>query len=142
MSKKKYPRGKGPFTFSVDQILSPSDSGYTLNLNDLSREGKEGYYRPYLPMDFAEVTNLDPDNPVSVHFNNQDEGFVVPNSTETFTEQTFTNIRVENIGGTNIAADDIKIQVELTSYGADAQAQDRANTSLAGRALSDLVPGI
>lgn len=141
MSNKKYPRGKGPYTFKVDESLSPSGSGFTLDLVNKRFNNRPGFFKPYLPMDFLEVTNLDADNAVVIHFNNQDEGYVTPNTSESFTQQTFSSIRVENIGSTTIAANDVILQPELTSYGSDSEAMDNAGKGFLGRAASDVIPG-
>lgn len=113
--------GGGPWQFAPESDLAPGES-YVLNF----REEEKGRFKKWMPFDVAQITNLDGSNAVTVTYNGIYGDTVVPNASETFSQQSVTKVRVTNAGGTTISKDDLKISVKTDPYGADERAREQA----------------
>jgi len=133
--------GGGPWTFEAP-TLDPGES-YYIDFRNVKFNGQKGWFRKWLPLDYAQITNLDTGNAVEVTYNSRFSDFVVPNAIETFDNQGITKVRVRNSGGSTIAADDVKIAVGKDPYDADnaAREQRKGGSWSPRKALNDLIPG-
>lgn len=117
--------GAGPFRFRPDDDLGPGET-YTIPLREAERNGRKGYYRRFLPMDQAQITNQSDSSPLDVTYNGVHEQFIVPNAVETFDDAGIRSVAVRNAGSTAIAADEVTVELVSTPYDADDRARDRA----------------
>lgn len=113
--------GGGPWQFEPDTDLAPGES-FVLNF----REEEKGRFKKWMPFDVAQITNLDGSNAVTVTYNGIFTDTVVPNASETFSQQQVASIRLTNAGGTTISATDLKVSVKTEPYGADERAREQA----------------
>lgn len=122
--------GAGPWQFVPETDLAPGES-YVLNF----RDEEKGRYKKWLPFDVAQVTNLDGSNAVTVTYNGIFEDTVVPNASETFSQQSVTKVRLTNAGSTTITADDLRVSVKKEPYGADDHARAQAQQGPAAQMI-------
>ena len=119
--------GAGPWEFTPDSDLAPGES-FTLDCRNLKFRKTKGYFKKYMPLDEAQITNLSDSAAVGVEYNGVFNNFVVPNAIETFDKAGITRITVtnrESAGGATIAADEVVIEVVKNPYDADQAARDR-----------------
>lgn len=111
----------GPIRYELPSL----DVGETwrLDLRNRERNGRKGWFRPYLPMDYVQVTNQS-DQQLSVGVNNTYEDIVVANAVESYDEIGAEYLEVTNEGSATINANDITVVVEKTAYDADDRARE------------------
>lgn len=133
-------RGEGPWEFEIPE-LAPGESHY-LDFRNMTHRGRPGYFRAFLPLDDAQVTNTDDSAAVSVEINHEYGGRVQPNTERPFPEAGVEYLTITNAGTTTISAGNVIAEVASSSYGADQAARERKGKPLAARMISDLVPGL
>lgn len=117
--------GAGPWLFETDKALSQGDS-FVIDFRNMEQNGQKGYFKKYLPLDQAVITNTDASAFLSVEYNGVFEQSVGPSTSETFDDAGVRSIRVTNrTSGTTIPAGDVMVEVLKTPYGADDAARDR-----------------
>lgn len=116
----------GPHKFDVPALAV--DETWHLNLRQEERNGRKGWYRPYLPMDFLQVTNESSER-LLLEYNNTTEDIVVGSSVESYDDTAVEYVSVTNIGSAATSSDDVVVAIEKTPYGADDQARDQATMS-------------
>lgn len=134
--------GGGPWQFD-SPALDP-DEAWTLDFRNMTYNGQTGWFRRWLPLSYAQITNLDAGNALTVEYNGQFQDFVVPNAVESFDNQGITRLSVRNEGADAIAAGDVKVSVGREPYGADDAARERARGGPVWspkQAIADLIPG-
>lgn len=125
-NNKRMLNGAGPWSFDVPE-LAPGES-FDLDLRNMEFNGERRYFRKFLPMDTAQVTNLSADAAVRVTINGQFSDVVPPNVVEGYEDQTITHVRIENLSGSaTISAGDVVLTLERTPYNADDRARDEAS---------------
>lgn len=132
--------GGGPWQFTIDSALSPNDP-YLLDFRNMEFNKTKGYFKKWLPLDVAQITNQSPDHALRVTYNGIYESTVVPNAVETYGDQGITSIEVVNIGSADIAADNVTIEVKKEPYDADKAARERKNAPPLVNVANDLIPG-
>lgn len=132
--------GGGPWTFENEAALAPGDH-FLLDFRNMEYKGTKGFFKAWTPLDVAQIINNDGSNHLNVTYNGQYNGTVVPNAVETYDRQGITRIRIENGGGTTIAAGEVKVEVKKEPYGADEAARERQNNHPAVNVLNDVIPG-
>lgn len=136
--------GEGPWEFEAP-ALSPGET-YRLDFRNMTHRGRARYFRPKLPLEDAQVTNTDDANPVRVEINHEFGGQVQANSERPFPDSGVEYLSVANIGGSEIAAEDVVIEVSSTGWTADKEAREnkqrRSQAGLGERVVRDIVPGL
>lgn len=116
--------GAGPFQFEAPELVS--GEAWTLRFQDRKRNGQKGGYRKHLPFDSIQVTNQDSSNAVMASYNGNFEQYVVPNAVETFDKAGVIRMSIENVGGSTIAAGDVRVEAVKDPYDADKRARESA----------------
>lgn len=116
---------RGPWTLSNENDLAAGDNIHW-DLKDMTYNGRKAYFRRFLPLDEAQITNLDDSNGIVVTINDAFETYIPPNSVEPITEGAIERLTVTNDGGTAIAAGSIKIELVKSAYDSDDAARDNA----------------
>lgn len=123
---------RGPWLFKNPGILSPGES-WRIDFRELKYNGRKRYFRPFLPLDSAQVTNQNTSEPINVTYNGRFETYIVSNAVETFTEQGIAFVRVENAGSTDIAAEEVTLEVSKDAYDAHDEARRNAKQTTPAR---------
>jgi len=114
---------RGPWSFDNPEI-QPGDS-WRLDFRQKTYNGRKRYFKPFLPLDEAQVTNRNSGQSVDVTFNADYRIGVEPNAVESFSEQGVTYLSVAvPAGGTTVAAGDLSVAVATTAYDADDAARE------------------
>lgn len=116
---------RGPWEFTNDTSIAPGKSR-DFDFRRLTYNGRKRYFAPYLPLDSAQVTNADTANQIRATFNNRYPTRVMPNSVEGFAEQGITSVKIENVGGSEIAEGDVIVEVSKDAYDSDDAARAEA----------------
>lgn len=130
--------GGGPWLLELDGDLAPGEFE-VFNLENMRYNGRKGYFRPWLPLDTVLIKNLDTGNPVKATYNGQFETIVEPNAADTYGDVEVVRFRVENTGGSTLAADDLVIQASVEPYGADDHALEQKRRSPLEKAARSLI---
>lgn len=128
---------KGPFLFDVPE-LQPGAS-WNADLRNREEHGRKGYYKPFLPFDYAQVTNQSVDNNIRVVYNGGIyEDLVVASSVETYDEMGVTNVQVFNAGTTAIDAGNAVVALGVDAYGADDAAREQKESGPVSQVVEHL----
>lgn len=130
--------GGGPWLLDLDGDLAPGEFE-VFNLESMEYNGRKGYFRPWLPLDTVLVKNLDTGNDLKVTYNGQYESVVEANAADTYGDVGVVRFRVENLGGSTVAAEDVVIQGSVEPYGADDQALEQKQRSPLEKAARNLI---
>lgn len=114
--------GVGPVLFDIPALAA--GESHHIDLRNVERNGRKGWFRPHLPMDALQVTNQSA-QPVRLDLNNEFSDIVVSNAVETYEDQQAEYITVTNDGSSATNDGEITVSVERTPYDADDRARDR-----------------
>lgn len=114
-------RGGGPWRLELDEPLSPGD-WVEFDLKRMEYRGQKGYFVQWLPMDSLLIKNLDTGNPIDATINGQFEAHVEPNAADEYGDVQVNRLRLRNAGGSDIATEDLIIQLSKEPYDADDRA--------------------
>lgn len=132
-------RGGGPWEFASPE-LSPGET-WRINLRNRRFNGTNGWFRKWLPLDFAQINN---NNQVtlSLILNNEHSDTVLPTTTEAYDSYEYHTLAVTNeSSGTTLAAGAVTLVLAKQAYGADQRAREQASRPWLQRAMDDLIPG-
>lgn len=121
--------GAGPWRFTIDAQLAPGDSEL-FDFRNMEYRGRKGFFRKYLPLDQATVTNLDPSANLDVTYNGVFDQFVTPNTAESFSQAGITSMTVTNPSSSSVTVDagNVVVEVVRDPYDADDAARERARS--------------
>lgn len=125
----------GPVLIDVPALNTGEQ--FHINLRQRTRNGRTGWWRPYLPIDFMQVTNPTTET-LTVTTNNEFRDIVVSKSTESYEDMSIEYVTVQNSGSASIAADEVTVALEKTPYDADDRARDERNRSKAAALVENL----
>lgn len=131
-------KGGGPWQLDLDGPLSPGD-WEEFDLERMEYRGQKGYFVPWLPVDSVLIKNLDTGNPVRATFNGQFSAHIEPNAADQYGDVQVNRLRLENLGGSDIAASDLVIQLSVEPYSADDRALEEKERHPLERAARSLV---
>ena len=131
--------GGGPWLFEPGE-LAPGEK-YVLDLPNMKYNNTKGWFRKWLPIDQATVTNMDSANAVVMTINGQYQNYCTPNTVESFNGPGITRLNVRNDGTTPIADGNLKIELTKEPYNADDKAREESQSPWLQRALNDIIPG-
>jgi len=129
--RKVDPEGVGPFDFRLgtDFGTTPlsASSRAVLDLREYAENGTKGYYTVLSEVGYDElqIENRDPDNPIKVEINESAATRVPANTVQSLETRGMYRWDVVNAGSTDIAQDDVILEINKSPYGADEQARDR-----------------
>lgn len=117
--------GAGPWVFEVDETLTPGES-YLLDFENMKYRKKKRYFKQYLPLDQAQVTNLSSSAPVTVEYNGVYDQFVTANTSESFDDAGVVRMLVTNASSSvTIDPEEVVIEVVSEPFDADDLARER-----------------
>lgn len=119
--------GRGPWTWNLP-ALNAGES-WTLDLRNMEYEGVPRYFRRFLPLDAAQVGNVNDTEPVRVTFNERYSDVVYPNTVDSYDDEGIVHVRVTNAGSAGISAGKVDVTLELTPYDGDDRARSNARES-------------
>lgn len=131
-NREKRLAGGGPWKFEVP-ALGPGES-WVADFRNREYNGSRGYFRQWLPFDYAQVTNQNTSINLAVEINGVFEDTVVPNAIEDYSNQNITEIRITNQSGTDsTSAGDVAVAVGVEPYDSDDRAREqKTQPTLAG----------
>lgn len=128
---------KGPWLFELPELQA--GESWSADFRNREKNGRKAGYKPFLPFDYAQVTNQDVDNNVRVSFNGAIyEDLVVSNSIESYDDIGVSDVTIYNAGSTAISAGDVVLAVGLDAYDADEAARERKKSGPVSQVVEHL----
>ena len=123
----------GPITIDIP-ALAAGDS-HTINLRQRERNGRKGWFRPYLPMDSLQLTNQSAVD-LEVSVNGTFSDLVVSNAVESYDDAGVVSLTVTNLSGsTSTSGGEVTAAVSRTPYDADDAAREQLGRSQASQII-------
>lgn len=128
---------KGPWVFELPE-LQPGET-FTKKLRNAEYNGQKGWFKKYLPIETAQVTNLDDTSPIRVVFNGTYPDDIPPNVSETYEQIGVASFEVTNRSDSAvISADDVTVTLLKEAYGADEAARQSAQKGVVQKVSENL----
>jgi hypothetical protein len=129
--------GRGPWVFDVPELTA--GESWVLDLRNREFRNQPRYFRRFLPLDSAQVTNLNDTAAVEVEYNGLYQDVVPPNVVEGYSETGITGVRIRNLDASaTIAAGDVRVTLEKTPFDADDAARADAERSAVSKVVENL----